>query len=316
MLQLERAGEIRSGNYDQHQTHDLEHQPAARANARAGCPPQPGAEAGVLKVIDAFLAQEGPAIVVLQEVPSKNGKYPGPESDPVFIGHLKQLGCYILFDSSEKGETVVNSFFKTVVACRAINVKKLNASDDWRKSRHIPFRVTLGDRSATFLALHADSENGLSDVLDHLASWSEAACPRLVLVGDFNANGEGRKAIKGFVDAYPEGDTRIEHHSPDTVMYRGVSVGDVAVDCECGWSDHYPLACTVKLQRLGRPLYSTLLPTYSNSASLSFAAAALANFLLTGERPSCSNNTSIVSLAASPSVRAAWPLRCSSTTLA
>lgn len=66
-------------------------------------PPQPGAEAGVIKVIDAFLAQEGPAIVVLQEVPSKNGKYPGPESDPVFIGHLKQLGCYILFDSSEKG---------------------------------------------------------------------------------------------------------------------------------------------------------------------------------------------------------------------
>ena len=115
------------------------------------------------------------------------------------------------------------------------------------ENRYIPFRATLGDRSATLLALHADGENGLSDVLDHLASWDEAASPRVVLVGDFNANGEGRKQIERLVDAHPEGDTRIEHHGPDTVMYRGVSVEDVAADCECGFSDHFPLTCTVKL---------------------------------------------------------------------
>lgn len=145
-----------------------------------------------------------------------------------------------------------NSRFKTVVACKGVNVKVLAAPDAWRgnrENRYIPFRVTMGDRSASFLALHADGADGLGDVLDHLASWNEAASPRVVLFGDFNSNGEGRKAIEGFVDAHPEGETRIEHHSPDTVMYRGVSVSveGVTAECACNFSDHFLLTCTVKL---------------------------------------------------------------------
>lgn len=215
-----------------------------------GSPRNADVEGDVPKVVDEFLlALDGPAIVALEEVPSKNGEYPGPEPDPAFVGHLRGLGCdSILFDKDcGKGR---NSRFKTVMACRAIDVEAIAVPDAWRgnrENRYIPFRVTMGDCSATFLALHADGADGLGDVLDHLASWNEAASPRVVLLGDFNSNGEGRKAIKGFVDAHPEGDTRIEHHSPDTVMYRGVSVEDVVVDCECSCSDHFLLTCTVKL---------------------------------------------------------------------
>lgn len=186
--------------------------------------------------------------MALQEVPSKNGEYPGPEPDWAFVDHIKHLGCDIVFDKDcGKGRS---SLFKTVVACKGIDAKALDAPDAWRgnrENRYIPFRATLDGRQVSMLALNASGADGLHDVLDHLGSWNELASERAVVVGDFNANGEGRKQIEGLVDAHPAGDTRIEHHSPDTVMYRGVSVEDVAVDCECDLSDHFPLTCTVRL---------------------------------------------------------------------
>lgn len=142
------------------------------------------------------------------------------------------------------------SFHKVVVAYRNVDVEASDAPAAWHRNlqnRYVPFKVTLDGRAASMLALYASGADGLHDVLDHLESWDEQDSERIVLLGDFNVNGEGRKAIRGLVDARPTGDTRIEHHSPDTVMYRGVSVGDAAVGCACCWSDHYPLTCAVGL---------------------------------------------------------------------
>lgn len=227
-----------------------------------GVPCDTDVEAGVLKVIDDFLDHDGPAIVALQEVPSEGGY--GYKPNPEFIDYLtKQMGCDVVYDTLDGG---FRSFHKVVAACRNVGVEshteipgvksRVEIPKAWRRNlqnRYVPFRVTLDGRKVSMLALHASGTDGLHDAVDHLGSWNELDSERVVVVGDFNANGEGRKAIKRFVDAHPEGLTRVDPryperlHSPDTVMYRGVSVEDVAVNCECDCSDHFPLTCTVQL---------------------------------------------------------------------
>ena len=214
------------------------------SGARQGGPRSSAAVAGIKKVIGDFFAQETSAILALQELSADND----PAGD--FMGWLGSLaGCGVSAGSE-------NRCCRTVVVCKGVRAELAACNHSLsRANRYVALTLDAGGRRLRLLALHANAGGGGGEIADddivarlcECGTWVDEA--PLVLAGDTNAAPGYRERLTrdlGLADAFADKATTIWGTSPDTVMGRDVTMDDAGVH-RCGWSDHYPITCAVRL---------------------------------------------------------------------